>query len=138
MGLESLCRNISILKLSKCPLVDDSGVTGIVEYAGGDPRLHVTKQSAVSIHYIHHTQKEVFPKKRTSSTSHPPRLTPRTFCAPYEKLGLNARATGRRPMRARRTADENISRSDYGEGMEWRRKKKVPKPSTTLDECHPL
>jgi hypothetical protein len=32
----------------------------------------------------------------TSIRSHPPRLTPRTFCLPYGKLGLNARAAGRR------------------------------------------
>lgn len=74
-------------------------------------------------------------RKRTSSTSHPPRLTPRTFSVPYEKLGWNARAAGRRPARARRTADaadENISRSDYGEGMEWRRKKR---PRTKHGRC---
>ena len=68
------------------------------------------------------------PKKCTSSTSHPPRLTPRTFCAPYGKLGLNPRATGTRPARARRTvdaADENISRNGYGP---WNAKgKKSPK-----------
>jgi len=121
MGLESRHRNISILILSKRPLVNDSGVFGIVEYAGCDPRLHVMG----CVNTFHTERGPLRKKQRTSSTSHPPRLTPRTFCAPYGKLGPNdARAEGRRPARVRRTvdaADENISRSDYGEG-----KKKSP------------
>jgi hypothetical protein len=145
MGLESRLCNSLILILSKRPLVDDSAVSGIVEYAGCDPRLHVMGNKArVSIQ----THKERGPppkEKRTSSTSQPPRLTPRTFCAPYGKFGLNdARAEGRRPARARRTADvadENMLRNVamYGLGKEWRRKVRVRKPrGTTLDECHPL
>jgi hypothetical protein len=60
MGLESRRRNISILILSKRPLVDDSVVSGFVEYAGCDPRLHVDETRCVS---MHHTQQEDPPKK---------------------------------------------------------------------------
>jgi hypothetical protein len=64
MGLESLRRNSSILILSKRPLVDDSGVSGIVEYAGCDPRLRTKR--GVSIHYTH--RKRSLPKKKKKET----------------------------------------------------------------------
>jgi hypothetical protein len=124
MGRESLRGNISVLQLPKCPFVDDIGVSSVVENAGGDPRLHMMKPGALSIHRYRKRR-----LKRTSSTSHPPRLTPRTFCDPYGKLGLNDRAAGRKPARARRivgAVNVNISGSGYSPGM----RRKSPRHKT--------
>jgi hypothetical protein len=43
MGRESLRRNIWVLHFAKCPFVDDTGVSSVVEYAGGDPRLEARR-----------------------------------------------------------------------------------------------
>jgi len=58
-----------------------------------------TRRDALILVHITHTKGREETKglgMLTSSRSHPPRLTPRTFCLPYGKLGLNARAAGRR------------------------------------------
>lgn len=70
---------------------------------------------------------------RTSSTSHPPMLTPRTFSVPYGKLGLNARAAGRRAVRTTADVDTNMT-SKAKPGM---RTKVAARSKHDLDEWMP-
>jgi hypothetical protein len=87
MILEYLLSDISILQLPKCPLVHNFGISGVIEYRGRDPGLSFREINQGNVR-----KKEEW--RRTSRTSHPPRLTPRIFSEPYGKLELNAKAAG--------------------------------------------
>lgn len=71
--LENVLGRVVVLVLTERPFVDDTTVTCIVKKAGGDPRL---RQDGLEAEAIGRS------RKLTSRTSHPPRLTPRTFCEP--------------------------------------------------------
>ena len=93
MSLECLFRDSLVLQLPKCPFINNFGVVRVVEQAGGNPGLADSTKVQRRVKTPHMRAKRAC--TRTSITSHPPRLTPRTFCDPYWKLGLNARTAGR-------------------------------------------
>ena len=70
-----------VLELAKGPLIYDRRVTRVLKQTGSDPGLRT----------LLHRSKEKMGMAKTSSTSQPPRLTPRTMSEPYGKPGLTPR-----------------------------------------------
>ena len=83
MILQRGSRGVAIHKLPICELIHNTIIASVVKYARGDPRLPETLCN----------RREIIVKAGlTSSTSQPPRLTPRIFCDPYGKPGEMAEA----------------------------------------------
>ena len=71
MILKSDEGRIMILILTESPLVDDLRVSGVVEERGRYPWLEIASSVNSDLESEH--------RRQTSSTSHPPKLTPRIF-----------------------------------------------------------
>lgn len=74
VALQDTERGVAVPELAKRPLVDDGGITGVVKYVGSDPGL-----CAVCVNTAAKDSRPSITGVLTSSTSHPPRLTPRAF-----------------------------------------------------------
>lgn len=71
MRLKSGQGRIVVLILTESPLVNDLRVSGVVEERGRDPWLAITSSVNGDLRSEY--------RRQTSSTSQPPKLTPRIF-----------------------------------------------------------
>ena len=76
---QSLCM---VLILTESVFIDNTVITGIVEEGWRNPGLE-----DIIFNFIVESKSS---ERSTSSTSQPPRFTPRTFCDPYGKPEVRA------------------------------------------------